>query len=437
MYTIGIRREDKTELERRAPLAPRHVRTLAQQHPIRFQVESSVNRVFPDNDYAAAGAEIVPELNDCDLIIGIKEVPENRLLAGKPYLIFSHTTKGQPYNMPLLKRILELKCTLLDYELVVDDSGQRLIFFGVQAGQAGMVNTLWSLGQRWKAMGHDTPFAELKQAREYDSLDDAREAVRAAGRKLHLEGLPPELAPLVCGIAGYGQVSRGAQEIFELLEPGLISADQVLDLDRGDIFQAGGAFMVVFKEEHMVERIDSSQLFNLQEYYDSPELYRANFKQYLPHLTMLANAIYWTPKYPRIVTFEDLEELFTAQNPPVLTVIGDITCDVGGSVESTVKATLPDNPVYVINPRTREVRDGFEGDGMLMMTVDILPSEVPRESTEAFGEMLSPLLPSLINLDPEKPLESTKELGPLQNAIIVYDGELTPGFKYLEERITG
>ncbi len=437
MPTIGIRREDKTEQERRAPLAPQHVQNLVVNHGLRVIVERSPHRIFPEQDYQRAGAEIVDELPEVDLVLGVKEIPVGRLQSGRPHLFFSHTIKAQPYNMPLLQRFLDDKCTLLDYEVVTKDNGRRTIFFGVQAGQAGMVNTLWSLGQRWKALGYDTPFAELKQAIEYDSLDDARDAIRAVGEKVRSEGLPEGLGPVVCGISGYGSVSKGAQEIYNLLNPDLIPAEKLTQFSRENQLDSKKLYLVVFYERDMVTPADPGAQFELQEYYDQPEKYRAAFSQYLPHLTLLVNAIYWEPRYPRLVTWDDLAALLRPGNEPRLTVIGDITCDPQGSIESTIRPTLPENPVYVVDPDTRSETDGFAGKGMQMMTVDILPAEIPKESTVAFGDMLMPYMPKLAAADFSKPYEELVGELPedFRNAMIAHQGALTPPYEYLRDAL--
>ena len=164
MARIGIRREDKNEWERRAPLTPDHVAELVEQRELGISVEPASLRVFPAKDYRAAGARIDETLTDCRVVLGIKEIAIERLEAHKTYLYFSHTTKGQQYNMPMLSRLLELGCTLIDYERVLDERGRRLIFFGRYAGLAGMIDTLWALGRRLTVEGYDSPFARDRKS---------------------------------------------------------------------------------------------------------------------------------------------------------------------------------------------------------------------------------------------------------------------------------
>ena len=148
MKKIGIRYEDKYVMERRVPLVPAHIKKLIAEEGLEFSVETSAKRVYSDEEYEAVGASITDDLGDCHVIFGVKEIPVDRLESDKTYIFFSHVIKGQPHNMPMLKRLMELNCTLIDYERVVDEMGKRLIFFGRYAGLAGMINSLWSLGQR-------------------------------------------------------------------------------------------------------------------------------------------------------------------------------------------------------------------------------------------------------------------------------------------------
>jgi len=151
MYNIiGIRHEDKYLLERRAPLTPRHVARLVSEHHLHFIVQSSQKRVFSDDEYQKAGAQGVPDLKTANIIIGVKEMPEHFFEKNKTYVFFSHVSKGQPFNMPMLSRMMELGCNLIDYEKITDDQGKRLIFFGRYAGLAGMINTLWTFWLSFK-----------------------------------------------------------------------------------------------------------------------------------------------------------------------------------------------------------------------------------------------------------------------------------------------
>ena len=432
---IGIRRETKTDLERRAPLTPETVRSLIEKEGLEFRVEPSPSRVYTEDEYAAAGAKIQEGVADCDLIVGIKEIAPELIAPGKPQLFFSHTIKGQSYNMPLLARVLEARSTLIDYERVMDGEGRRLIFFGVQAGQAGMINTLWTLGRRLAAQGIESPFAVLKQAREYDSLDEAQDAVRAVGEAIRAGAMPAETTPLITGFAGYGNVGRGAQEIYDLLGGRELPPEALASRVAGDDLDPMTAWKVVFREEDMVERAEGVSPFDLQEYYAYPDRFRSRFAGYLKDLTLLVNATYWDSRYPRWVTREDLEALFEAGGTPRLRVIGDVTCDPGGGIESTVKATMPDDPCYVYDYRDGSITSGFEGEGMAVMAVDILPTELPRESSMAFSAFLEPYIADVARTDYGVEFNDLEMPEAFKRAVIAHRGELTPEYRYLAESL--
>jgi alpha-aminoadipic semialdehyde synthase len=305
------------------------------------------------------------------------------------------------------------------------------VFFGRHAGLAGMIDSLWALGQRLaQGEGIETPLASLRQSFGYSSLQQARQAVRSAGHQLLEHGLPRELGPLVVGFAGYGNVSQGAQEIYDLLQPIGLSPEELQQTE----LDPSRCYKVVFKEQHLVEPLQGS--FALQHYYDHPEAYRPVFaERYLDRLTVLVNCIFWEPRYPRLVTLEQLDALYDGPRPR-LRVIGDISCDIHGSVEATVKATEPDAPVFVYDLQRGEAVDGVMGQGPVIMAVDNLPAELPRDASEWFSCSLMPLVPSLAAANFEAPsLEQTGLAPELSRAVIVYRGELAPGFEYLEEHL--
>jgi hypothetical protein len=427
---IGIRREDKSKWEARAPLVPEDVRRLTRDHGLRFQVQAWPGRVFPDGEYRAAGAEVVESLRDCPIILGIKEIPRGCFEAGKAYVFFSHTIKRQTANMPMLQRIVELGCTLIDYERIVDERGRRLVFFGRYAGLAGMIDTLWALGRRLEHEGIENPFTLVRQAHRYDNLEHAKREIGQVGERIRKDGLPAAIQPFICGFAGYGNVSRGAQEIYDLLPVREIAPEELARVAPSP----RDCYKVVFREEHMVERVDGGR-FELQDYYGQPASYRSTFFPYVRHLTVLANCIYWEPKYPRLVTREQLGTLFSGPDRPRLRVIGDITCDVDGSIECTVRATEPDDPVYVFEPKSGKARSGVVGDGPVILAVDFLPCELPIDASTYFGQSLSPLIPGLARADFSGPLDKSGLPPELQRATIVYRGKLTEPYHYLESEI--
>ncbi len=421
---IGIRKEDKSRWERRTPLVPQDVRELVEMG-YKIIVEPSPIRVFPDEEYRKAGAILSEDLSGADIILGVKEIPPSKLLPQKVYMYFSHTIKGQPYNMPMLRRLLELGDTLIDYERIVDDRGRRLIFFGTFAGYAGAIDTLWALGKRLQAEGLETPFSRIKQAYQYSSLEEAKREIASVGREIQEKGIDGELLPFVIGIAGYGNVSKGAQEIIDLLPTREVQPEELHAL-KGD---NRTIYKVVFKEWHMVEPLEGK--FELQDYYQHPEKYRGVFSKYLPYLTVLINAIYWDSRYPRLVTKEQLRELYSKEAK--LKVIGDISCDIEGAVEATVKCTEPDEPVFLYHVDRQEALREFTGKGPLILAVDILPSELPKESSLHFSSVLKKFIPAVAEASYTVPFERLALPPELKRAVIVYRGELTPDYQYLKK----
>jgi alpha-aminoadipic semialdehyde synthase len=431
--TLGIRLEDKNRWERRAPLTPAAVRQLTQDG-LRVVVQPSPQRVFPDDAYARAGAALAPDVFGADVVLAVKEVPKELLRPGGTYLFFSHTIKGQWYNRPLLKRLVELGCSLVDYECITDEAGRRLVFFGRQAGQAGLIDTLWTLGQRLAALGRPSPFATLRPAHTYKSLAAAEAAVAAVGETIRREGVGAGLAPLVCGFAGYGNVSQGAQEVYARLPVEDVAPEDLPALTARRPAPADHVFRVVFREEHLVEAVDPARragAFDLSDYFERPAGYRSIFERHAPHLTILLNGIYWTESYPRLLTRDLLRRMFGGPHAPKLLVVGDVSCDIRGSVEATVKATEPDEPVFVYDPETDTARDGFEGPGLAVMAVDNLPCELPRDASEFFSDALLPFVPAIVRADWSRDLDHLDLPAAVRRALVLHRGRFTPEYAYM------
>ena len=432
---IGIRREDMYQWERRVPLIPDHLRELTDGAGLSFAVQSSDKRAFSDDEYRAAGMDVIESLTDCPIVIGLKEIPVSVLEEGKAYVFFSHTIKGQSGNMPMLRRCLDLGCTVIDYERIVDDENRRLVFFGNYAGLAGMIDTLWTLGRRLAWEGIANPLEGIRQASTYANLNEAKTAVREAGKRIASEGLPAEISPLVIGIAGYGNVSKGAQEILDLLTTVEISPADLLRDSAPPSGPDRAAVKVVFREEDTVLPLVGGKPFDLEEYRAYPERYRAAFERYLPRLHALVNCIYWEAKYPRLVTAEAIRSLYE-EGQSALRVIGDISCDVEGSIEVTVKACEPDDPVYVYEPQTGTIRSGIEGVGPVMMTVEILPSELPREASSYFGAILKGFVPAIAVADYRADFDALALPPELKRAVICHRSKLAPDYRYLERHLS-
>lgn len=430
---IGIRHEDKYVMERRAPLTPKHVERLIKSKMLDIVVQTSAKRVFTDEEYLNAGARIADNLKDCSLILGVKEMPESFFEQDKTYVFFSHVIKGQPYNMPMLRKMMELGCNLIDYEKIVDEQGRRLIFFGRYAGLAGMINSLWSLGQRFREYGFETPFLKITQAHHYASLAEARKVISEVGQEIAENGLPAELGPVTIGFTGYGNVSQGAQEICGLLPVKEISPDKLLALSQRSMLPGNLLYKIVFKEEDLSAHNDG-RAFDLHDYYANPADYHSIFEQYIPHLTVLMNCMYWDARYPRIVTKSYLKRAFETGRPK-LTVIGDVTCDPDGSIEITHHGTEIEDPVFVYDPVTDKPVMGFRGHGMLVMAVDILPSELPRDSSNGFADALVNFIKPIADCDFNEAFEDLDLPRAIKKALILHRGKLTADYEYLTEYV--
>jgi len=295
-----------------------------------------------------------------------------------------------------------------------------------------MINSLWSLGERWKLQGIENPFSEIKQSHTYHSLDEAEKVISNVGEIIKSQGLPDELSPLVIGFTGYGNVSQGAQHIADLLPVKEVTPTELLSLKERGNYSNKLVYKVVFKEEHLSEPIDPQGKFELQDYYKHPEKYKNQFEKYPPHLTVLMNCMYWDVRYPRILTKDYIEKLYLQGNMK-LQVVGDVTCDPDGSVEFTHKGTNIEDPVFVYHPVERKPAMGFHGKGILVMAVDILPSELPRESSESFGHALLRFVPAIAKADFDTDFENLALPHEIKRALILHKGRLTPEFEYIHE----
>ncbi|MCK4426994.1 MAG: hypothetical protein KAW16_00770, partial [candidate division Zixibacteria bacterium] len=298
---------------------------------------------------------------------------------------------------------------------------------------AGMIDTLWALGHRLSWEKIPNPFEQIKSAYQYESLAEAKEEISEVGKKIKTEGLNKSLVPLICGIAGYGNVSHGVQEILDLLPIKEITPDEIFTLIRSSNYSKNHIYKVVFKEEHMVEPISFKDRFELQDYYDHPEKYRSKFETYVPHLTVLVNCIYWDKRYPRLVTKKYIKQLFSNKERPNLRVIGDISCDVEGSVECNLKWTQPDNPIYVYDPFEDKAIDGYEGTGPVILAVDNLPCEISKEASIYFSQVLKPFIPKIAKTDFSVDFDRCILPPPIKNAVIAYHGELAPNYRYIQK----
>ncbi len=428
---IGIRSETKNRWERRTPLTPTEVRQLVSQG-IGVVCQPSPLRIHTDAEYQHAGARISSDLSDCAIICGVKEIPPGEFEPGRTYLFFSHTHKGQPHNMPMLEALMDRRASLIDYELITDDAGRRQISFGFYAGLAGMIDSLWALGRRYDAEGFATPLLDLEPAWRYHDLEAARAAVVAAGRRIAAKGLHADLPPLVAAIAGRGNSALGAQEIYDLLPTRELTR---ADLARGfDPARLSPYFVyrVPLGTGDLYERIDGGG-FDREEYRQRPALYRGTLEGLLPRIDLLVHAIYWEEPYPRLVTRDALRALFASRDLPRLRLIADISCDVRGSVEATIRPTTQEQPTFLYLPEEDRGVDTWTGRGPLVLATDNLPCELPREASHDFGRALAPFLPRLVAaLEGDGRLDIAALPASLRRATIVCNGRLTEPFSAIE-----
>lgn len=426
---IGIRRENKNEWEKRTPLIPEDIKSLIEKYGLRALVQPSSIRTFNDVEYKSAGAEIDEDLNHADLIFGVKEIPNEFILEHKTYVYFSHVIKGQPHNMPMLKTLMKKNCNLIDYERIVDENNKRLIFFGRYAGKAGVIETLLALAEKLKLNGINTPLDRIKQPYQYNSIEEAKKEIKEIGEEIKVNGFPKQISPLVFGFIGYGNVSQGAQDIFDLLPVKTIQPQELLTNYEKLKTDQNHFIKVVFKEEHTVKSINGK--FDLQEYFNDPEKYESNFDQYLPHLDVIVNCILWTNKNPRLITKNFLRHNSNLK----LKVIGDLSCDLFGGIEITNDVTDPANPTYTYFTKSEQYEDGTKKDGISIMAIDNLPCEFPKEASAEFSHVLKNFVYEIYHADFEKSFEELELAYPIKKALIVHKGKLTQDYLYLNQHL--
>ena len=392
---IGIIREGKEPADRRVPLTPAQCSEVRQRYPqLDLVVQRSPVRAFTDTEYEAAGVRLVDDLGDRDLILGVKEVPLEILLKGKSYLFFSHTIKQQPHNRKLLRTILDRGITLIDHELLTDVHGDRVLAFGYWAGVVGAYNGF----RAWQLM-HGGP--TLKPAHECHDLEELE-------RWLHSFPLPDDLRIVM---TGGGRVGKGAMGVLERAGVERTTAKEFLSGTHvGPIYTALGSI-------DLYERMDGSP-FDKERFHKDPSGHRSKFFPYAKRAQLYIACHFWDPRGPKILTLEDL------RNPSLgLQVVADISCDIGGPIDSTLRASTIAHPFFGFDPATgREQPAGTPGT-LTVMAVDNLPCELPRDASEAFGrDLIERVLPNLVIEDRE---------GMIARATIASNGRLSAHFSHL------
>ncbi|XP_048480550.1 alpha-aminoadipic semialdehyde synthase, mitochondrial isoform X2 [Plutella xylostella] len=440
---IAIRREDQSVWERRAPFSPANVNRLVRKG-VKVIVQPSNRRAYPMQSYISAGAVIQEDISEANVIFGVKQTPVDLLIPNKTYCFFSHTIKAQEANMPMLDAILAKNIRLLDYEKLMDGSGNRVVAFGKYAGVAGMINILHGIGLRLLALGHHTPFMHIGPAHNYRSSSMARQAIRDAGYEVALGMMPKSLGPLTFVFTGSGNVSQGSQEIFQELPHEYVPPEMLRKVaEHGSPNKIYGCEV---RRRHHLERKNGGG-YDAQEYEEHPERYISTFAQKIaPYTSVLVNCIYWAVDSPKLLTIPDAKHLLIPSNTPWLPksigapalphrmlAICDISADPGGSIEFMNECTTIDTPFCLYDADRNKDTKSFKGPGVLVCSIDNMPTQLPRESTDFFGDLLYPYAEDIMKSDASKPLDDHDFSPVVQGAIITSNGKLTAPFEYINE----
>lgn len=400
MLKIGIIREDKNPPDSRVPLNPTQCKSLIEDG-IDLVVQSSSVRCFTDDDYAAAGIQVVDDVSDCEILLGVKEVPIEKLIADKTYFFFSHTIKEQVYNRKLLQAIIERNIRLLDYEVLTNDTGARVIAFGKFAGMVGAHNALWTYAQR-------TGSFELPRMKDlYDY---------AAAQEVYNKTTFPNIKLV---LTGTGRVSNGAAMVlddmgFQKVRP----IDYVTKQFEVPVYTQLSSF-------YYAKRKDGREFDDVRDFYNNPSLYESDFDHFLPMSDIMVNGIYWDNDAPPFFTLDQLSE-----DSFGIKVIADVTCDIApvSSIPTTIKASTIADPVFGYDPISKKESKPHQDNVLDMMTIDNLPNELPRDASTAFGEMfIEHVLPEL-----------KAGGGPmLDRGSVTQNGDLGKHFEYLRDYLNG
>ena len=400
MQSIGILKEGKTPPDKRVPLSPQQCADFISQYPsINFVVQRSPIRCFSDEEYSNLGITLVDDVSNCDVLLGVKEVPKSDLLSDKTYFYFSHTIKEQPYNRELLQKMVEKNITMIDYETLKHANGSRIIGFGRYAGVVGCYNGFLAYGKRTKRF-------ELKAA----NLCEDRKELEKELKKVDL----PNIKIIV---SGNGRVGKGALEIIQLLNIREVSKEDF----KTKTFDEPVYVHVDFPDYNT--RKDGSE-FIADEFFKKPELFKSTFMDYASCADVFIAGHYYGAGSPYLFTREDAKSADFK-----IRTVADISCDIDGPVASTIKPSTIENPIYGYNPVTESEDDFDKEDVITVMAVDNLPCELPKDASEDFGnELMKHIFPCLIGDDPEQIIG---------RATICKNGDLNTHYKYLRDYLNG
>ena len=396
--TIAVIREGKVPPDSRAPLSPTQVAKLRAQG-VDIVVQPSAGRIYKDSEFTELGIPLVEDISDRELLLGVKEVPIDQLIPGKAYCFFAHVAKQQPYNQDLMKALLDKRIRMIDYEYLTDAQKKRLIAFGFWAGMVGAHNAMWTYAKRTGAF----TLPRLKDVFDYN-----------AAKEVYAE---LELPPIRVVLTGTGRVGKGAAQV--LRDMGLEEIDPE-DYLAGE----GDAVFTVLRIQDYA-RHQSGKEFTKKDFYGKGQEFVSNFAPYAAVSDVFINGIFWDGVAPAFFTKEEM-----AGPDFRIKVIGDVTCDIApaASVPSTLYATTIAEPVFGYDPNTHTAGDPYQPHTIDVMSIDNLPSELPRDASSAFGKVfMEKILP-----------EFAKEQSDiLERATITEDGELGRHFTYLYDYAKG
>ncbi|MFA6151183.1 MAG: NAD(P)-dependent oxidoreductase [Chitinophagaceae bacterium] len=395
---FGLIRERKNPPDTRVAFTPKQCVEIMQKYPeVRIIVESSPDRCYSDEEYKAEDIEVVSDMSQCDVLIGIKEVPKEELIAGKTYFFFSHTKKMQPYNKPLMQALIQKKIRMIDYECLTHIDGQRILGFGFFAGVVGAHNGILTYGKKHGL--YDLPKAN--DINSYAELLSFYDQLKLPNFKIV--------------VTGSGKVTSGILEIMSHLDIQSIEPGDFMenDYEYPVYTQLKGSFLYQNKE---------TKTYNREDFHKNPDKYESLFQQYIPHTDILINGIYWDKKIPRLFEKQDV-----SRNDFRISVIADVTCDPDGSVPVNVGASTIADPVYGIEKKTLQKVDPFLNTNEVIdiMAVDNLPNELPRDASKYFGAHFEKyVLDSLLE---------GYDSDLIHRATICSDGKLMPRYEYMKD----
>lgn len=399
---IGLIRETKLPADSRVALAPHQMAELQRRFPQdEFRVQASSSRAYSDDDYRQAGVQVVEQMNDCDILFGIKEASLESLLPDKHYFFFGHFAKKQAYNRPLLQTLMAKRITFTDYEYLVDDNNQRVCAFGWWAGVVGTYYTLRGYGLRHRLF-------ELPKPDRHFTLDILKQTLRSVAL--------PAVKMLV---TGGGRVSHGAQHLLEEIGAVRLTEEQFLEDKPVPTLSFCAA-----DADRLVARNDG-QAFSWEDFTQNPTAYHSDFMRWARKADVLLSAHFWAPEAPVYLNTENLSD-------PTLRIrfIGDVTCDIQGSLKSTLRACTHEEPYYDYNPITGKEETAFSNErNITVMAVDTCPNALALDTSAYFGDMLiEHVMPGLLS-------GSFGDV--IQRGTILQNGELTPPFSYLKSFAEG